>query len=498
MASLQAVLIAVCLCSGAVRAAAIDSAPVTALVSPRDIDWADRMKKMQYPPNDKVCTMVKNREDKIWQKSKASDFFSTWFQNNGNKLSDWVQKMHKTATKRGITPGDLDCTVLHSENCSPPQDDLERSLNNNDKIVRVIHTQVTNLYSILQAMDISAIKQTLLDSLDIGTLISDFTKKSDLDNKKKKLSIAAVSMWILSGILAITGLGAPIGISLGSATIVGSLTALTAGTSVGAFVANTAGGVISIMSQTRTDKGAIDVDKLDTQLSSKLGDYFEDISDRNAALTSKLFGGKPKEDINLMDFVSRVDDLYKNINPAHDWEPIMYLFQNGAFMTQPKTTDIIRPMFDAGFKFMKVGLVGFLFNVRKFYVMHFTDVDERHCKNKFDDAGRYVDKGCYVLKIGGKCLNHDDNAPTELKRAEQKYHMNVAEFFRNVRNCNNNKEMIDNKSYSLDKLGHITNCFYPLNYLKAKTPDLLHEIDHKVADQLGLKYPKNKNQKQSC
>ncbi|KAI0006547.1 hypothetical protein F4779DRAFT_620474 [Xylariaceae sp. FL0662B] len=508
MVSLRAVFVAAFLFSSTVRAAAVGVVPVApvapvATLTPRRDPWAEHMKKLNYPPNDQVCKMVKNENKKVWQKSKASDYFSIWFQENGNKLNDWVQKMHKNATKPGVTPGDLDCTMLHSENCSPPQDrDCE---NYNPAAFRIIHTQVVNLYSVLQALDIAAIKQTLLNSLDIGTLIGDFTKKSQLDNRKKAISITAISMWILSGMIAITGLGAPIGITLGSTALVGSLTAFTATTATGAFLANTAGGIMSkittpaayglmsskhcilgIMSQVQTDKGAIDVDKLDAQLSSKLGEHFQRMSDRNAALTAKLFGGKPKQDIKLMDLASshHIDPLKLGAEMIYDFR-----FQNGDFMDQPKTENLLQPMFDAGFKYMRVGLIGFLFNVRKFYVLHFTGVDKQQCEKKFQGASRYVDNDCYVLKIGGgKKINHDDNAPTELKRAEEKYHMNVAEFFRNVRNCNNNKDLIDRKSYSTEKMGEITKCFYPLNYLKARTPDTIKgDVDHNIAKQIGVK-----------
>ncbi|KAI1380991.1 hypothetical protein F4677DRAFT_462112 [Hypoxylon crocopeplum] len=464
--------------------------PDTSLV-PRGDPWADHMKKLGYPSNAEVCKMVTNNDKDSWTKSKASDFFATWMIEHGNKIDDWVQQMHKNATgKSGVTPGDLDCTLLHSENCQPPGDgDCE---NYNPAAFQVIQTQVVNLYSILQSMDIATIKQTLLQDLKIGELIRDFVPESDLANTKKKLSIAAVVMWIVSGIFAVSGLGAPAGLAIGSGALVGGLTTLTATAGIGGFAFNTLGAVLSITSTSLTD-GAIDAGKMEDQLESKLGDFFQSVSDKNAAITAKVFGGKPQQKVDLMDFVSSIDNWYDRFRPVQDFTAIMFLLQNGWFLEQAHTLQSIQPMFSAGFSLMKVGLIGYLYNARKFYVMHYTKLDEQTCNKKYEGASRFVDGGCFVLKIGGKCINHDDNAPTELKRAEEKYKMKLDNFFRNVRDCNNNKGLIDNKAYSMDKLGEMGKCFFPLNYLHVETPDDIYKVNQTVADQLGLKYPHYKN-----
>jgi hypothetical protein len=56
----------------------------------------------------------------------------------------------------------------------------------------LIQTQVVNLYSTLEAMDIATIKQTLLAKLDLGTTIDDFIQKTDIADTKRTLSITAV------------------------------------------------------------------------------------------------------------------------------------------------------------------------------------------------------------------------------------------------------------------------------------------------------------------
>lgn len=72
----------------------------------------------------------------------AYNYFAVWMDDNGGNLSmitahvrelttmhywplidDWVQRMHINATADAdITPGDLDCSVLHTQNCQPPVD----------------------------------------------------------------------------------------------------------------------------------------------------------------------------------------------------------------------------------------------------------------------------------------------------------------------------------------------------------------------------------------
>lgn len=71
--------------------------------------------------------------------------------------------------------------------------------------------------------------------------------------------------------------------------------------------------------------------------------------------------------------------------------------------------------------------------------------------------------------------------------------MRLDTFFRNVRDCNNNKAMIDDKAYSMDKLGEMGNCFFPLNYLHVETPDELWSVNQTIADQLGLKHAEANN-----
>lgn len=128
---------------------------------------------------------------------------------------DWLQQMHKNATaKSGVSTGVLDCTMLHSENCSPVGDgDCDNydpasctlqplppfsryyviRIFNDVKIVALIQTQAVNLYGILQAMDIASIKNTLLEMLNLDKLISQFVPDSTLLDRKKKFSLASVS-----------------------------------------------------------------------------------------------------------------------------------------------------------------------------------------------------------------------------------------------------------------------------------------------------------------
>lgn len=92
------------------------------------------------------------------------------------------------------------------------------------------------------------------------------------------------------------------------------------------------------------------------------------------------------------------------------------------------------------------------------------------------------------MKVSGNCINEDDNAWGELQRAEKKYNMVVENFFRNVRDCNNNPDLMENKTYTMDTMGEITECFFPLSYLHNPTPHEIWNINQTLADQLNLKY----------
>lgn len=108
-------------------------------------------------------------------------------------------------------------------------------------------------------------------------------------------------------------------------------------------------------------------------LTSYLGDFFNESSQTNAALTAKIFGGTPKKDVDIMEFLSGMDPSYKEVKPSKDYEPIMHLYviranltsntqgtfslknirlSNGWFLDQVDTEKVLEPLFENGFKLM--------------------------------------------------------------------------------------------------------------------------------------------------
>lgn len=79
MTQLRAFFIAGWLGSGAL------AYPSDVSLVPRD-SWSDHMKKLQYPSNADVCKMVTNKDKDAWTKSKASDYFSNFMLDHGNKI----------------------------------------------------------------------------------------------------------------------------------------------------------------------------------------------------------------------------------------------------------------------------------------------------------------------------------------------------------------------------------------------------------------------------
>ncbi|CAJ2513382.1 Uu.00g015010.m01.CDS01 [Anthostomella pinea] len=482
----QALAAGITLGTGTVQATTVGTHSVPHATPRVEDPWTKHMADVGYPADHKVCQMVANQANGTWAYSKASDYYLSWMKDHGNKLDDWVQGIHKNATAdSGITPSDIDCTILHTQNCQPPHDgDCEKF---KPAAFDPMLTEVVNLYGILEVMDITNIKETLLTNLDLGTLVRDFIPESMIPTLKKYISITAVVGWLISGIFGIAGLLGPAGVAIGSTALVGSLTALTAVTAGGAFVFNTIGAILSITSTALTDT-SLDPGQMEAHLGNALGNFFDAMSARNAALTAKIFGGTPDQDIDLMEFVTRIDDRYKKFENATDSAAVMYLLQNGWFMEQSNTADVIEPMFDAGFKLMKVGLIGYMFSARRFYVMQFTKLNQTSCQNNFDGASRFVDGGCFVLKIGDKKIDHNDNAGTELKTAESKYNLVVPNFFRNVRDCDNNADLMQHKNYTMDNMGEMGKCFFGLDYLHVETPDDISMVNKTIADSLDLDY----------
>lgn len=83
---------------------------------------------------------------------------------------------------------------------------------------------------------------------------------------------------------------------------------------------------IGITSNSIDANAYLDSDEIEASLDSLLGHLFDELSKTNAALTAKIFGGTPKQDVDLMDFLSGLDPWYKQVKPTLDWEPIYYLY----------------------------------------------------------------------------------------------------------------------------------------------------------------------------
>jgi hypothetical protein len=57
-----------------------------------------------------------------------------------------------------------------------------------------VQTQVVNLYSVFQALDIMAIKETLLTELKLGKMVQDYIPGRTLDKTRRQLGTTAVSL----------------------------------------------------------------------------------------------------------------------------------------------------------------------------------------------------------------------------------------------------------------------------------------------------------------
>lgn len=80
----------------------------------------------------------------------------------------------------------------------------------------------------------------------------------------------------------------------------------------------------------------------------------------------------------------------------------------------------------------------------------------------------------------------DDNAWGEVSRAEKEYSVDIPNFFRNVRDCDNNSEqMQQKKEYSAADIGKMGPCFFPVAYVKADKPGSWRAADQGYTDVLS-------------
>ncbi|RYP68563.1 hypothetical protein DL769_005482 [Monosporascus sp. CRB-8-3] len=318
-------------------------------------------------------------------------------------------------------------------------------------MVHIIHTEIVNMYSALKAADISDFIGIPMADLDLRTLATDFVwKEDDWQNEVPRMPAFAPIHFILAGLLGPAGeAGLVREIAVTETQIVGT---------IGSFQLNT---VAHCLKQAANNwrGGYLNLSKIADELPTELSSVFDDTKNNIEALTAKLFGGtssKTLQRIDLMEFVNAIlpatDGEERMGNEAH--APWYLLHQN--YPEWEESTDTLRSYFLNSFQYMKVGLIGHLFRLKGLYVMHFAWLESDRCHNEFEGASRYIDNGCFVLKVGGggwRHLNHDDNAPTELKLAEDKYHLHLPNFFRNVRDCNNDERMMAHDRDAMGDLG---------------------------------------------
>ncbi|RYP44441.1 hypothetical protein DL768_009088 [Monosporascus sp. mg162] len=394
----------------------ISSYPVSP-VETHDKHWASYMKANGYPSNEDVCRMIRNKETDLFSRSGAEDYYRIWMSDNVFiMVDDWVQQLYLNATAdAGITAGTLDCTALDSQSCWPPQEGAcERY---NPAGFHIIHTEIVRLLG--PAREAGLVKElAATEEQRVGT--------------------------------------------------------------IGSFQLNT---VTYCLNQAASNRrgGYLDISKIADELPTEISSFFDDANNNIAALTAKLFGGASSQTLMHIDLTEFVNSIL----PATDGRERLdneafapwYLLQQN-YQDWEESTDTIRSYVHDSFEYMKIGLIGRLFKLRGLYVMNFAWLERDRCENEFEGASRYVDNGCFVLKVGGggwKHLNHDDNAPTELNLAEEKYNLNLPNFFRNVRDCNNDERMMEHDKYGMGEttLSTMTDRYvYP--YLETGHIRLLH------------------------
>ncbi|KAI1246235.1 hypothetical protein MGN70_013132 [Eutypa lata] len=148
-------------------------------------------------------------------------------------------------------------------------------------------------------------------------------------------------MWVIAGIFAASILAGPLfGVATLTTLFGTSMTLLEGTVGIGAFTYNTLGASLSMTANSINPNAYLHAETIEDGLTSYLGDFFNESSQTNAALTAKIFGGTPKKDVDIMEFLSGMDPSYKEVKPSKDYEPIMHLYVIRANLTSNTQGDI--------------------------------------------------------------------------------------------------------------------------------------------------------------
>lgn len=351
-------------------------------------------------------------------------------------------ELDRRTTGKGHTAQEPDCQNLYSTSCVTPSTDCLYFTPPQVYYIRVLASKANSFFTRASA---KLTTTALSDLLKIPDIINDFSPPGqspvDLSLMRTVSGAASVADKIIKGASAL----GPV------ADMVGMI-----------------GGIMNIVSSTLTDpQDTINMDAIQQAITNQLSTFFDKTQQQIDDLCKKLFGD-PNSKYDLKGLVEKTGS-FPGISVGHsDWDPIARVFSSGGFLST-SAIDHFDSAFDGAMTQVRQGLISTILTSMDYYV--YVDTSGGPCGWT---GSRVIDGGCFMVysRVFPTTFGSDYQQIMPAKAIillDTKYGIDVVDFYKNIRDCNNGKPSNDiNPSY----VGNYPKCFFNLPYFEYKSPNV--------------------------
>lgn len=308
--------------------------------------------------------------------------------------------MERATTNSQGTVEKPSCGEIHSTNCAPSKDCREYT-STEFFYVRLVSGLVNKFFAKAHE-DLQ--DQTILNILAIGGIIDDF----------KPDPAQAVDPNIFNTMAgAFTMAGAVAGAASGPAGV----------------ILNLFGGVMTIVGANVPPPEELDIEAVRNKASDHLGTIYRDTGKAMDSLLARLFG-KTDVEYSLSDLVDGMKS--RGFQPvADDWDPTAVILSM-PWMDESESVNLT-DSFGEAIRRLNQGLVGAILKTMGYLVIVIKKFSEPECSRT--EGAQWVDNDCYAVSTGCRDSLFEYMGADEIKLLPDKYGINMAEFFKNVRKC---------------------------------------------------------------
>ncbi|EEU42733.1 uncharacterized protein NECHADRAFT_84270 [Fusarium vanettenii 77-13-4] len=313
---------------------------------------------------------------------------------------NWLFEMEHDPTNGQGTAQLPSCGVIEAANCSPSKGCREYT-STEFFYIRFVSGLINQLFT--RAHE-KLQDETILNILAIDEIIADF--KPDPAN--------AVDPNIFNTMAgALTMAGAVSGAAPGPA----------------GDILNLFGGVMTIVGANIPAPEVLDIEAVRSQASAHLRTIFDETRNSMANLLARLFGNTDVE-YSLLELVDGMKS--RGFQPVSDaWDPTAVILSM-PWMGESESVDLTDSLAE-GVRFMNQGLVGVTLKAMGYLVMMIKNYSESECSEI--EGSQYIDNYCYAMSTGSRGLSYKFMSAEDIKLLPQKYGIDMAEFFKNIREC---------------------------------------------------------------